>query len=255
LHDRYRIRRFDIVDDIFNFERDRARAILAGVRDQLPDCELYFPNGLRGDILDEETIRLLGQARTRFVCIAIETASDRLQKLLKKNINIGKVAHNLRLLKEQGIVVAVFFMVGLPTETSAELEATFALIEQLPLDWPWISIAIPYGNTGLWSYVNGTRVAEADIERLDPRLGWAEGNLSGIPSAQLRKRINRTTLRHFIKSGHFARIIAAKASWWGPTYLLCGVLKATAPAPLRKYYARLLRNQYAGRDLDFGDGG
>ncbi len=77
----YGVEEFLIVDDIFNFDPERAKRICRGIVDRRLKVHLQFPNGLRGDRLDEELLALMARAGTHFIAIAIETASERYQKL------------------------------------------------------------------------------------------------------------------------------------------------------------------------------
>jgi radical SAM superfamily enzyme YgiQ (UPF0313 family) len=84
---------------------------------------------LRGDLLDEEFLILAKRAGVIFIAFAIDTASLRLQRLTKKNMNLHRLKKNISLARNQGIFCQGFFMMGFPTETEEELKATmnFAL--------------------------------------------------------------------------------------------------------------------------------
>ena len=62
---------------------------------------IAFPNGLRGDRMDHELIDKLKEAGCYCITYALETASPRLQKKLKKNIDLDKLkAADMRVLVE-----------------------------------------------------------------------------------------------------------------------------------------------------------
>ena len=88
LYDRYAIREIMIMDDCFNVQKDRAIEILDRIAASDMDICLRFPNGMRADILDRDILLALKDARTFAMCVAIETASERLQKLIKKNLDL-----------------------------------------------------------------------------------------------------------------------------------------------------------------------
>ena len=75
---------FMIVDDIFNFDLARAKAICRGIVDRGLRIHLQFPNGVRGDRFDEELVALMKRAGTHYMAVAIETVSEKFQKLVKK---------------------------------------------------------------------------------------------------------------------------------------------------------------------------
>ncbi|HKD99440.1 MAG TPA: radical SAM protein, partial [Planctomycetota bacterium] len=67
------VRELVFYDDIFNFKPDRAKAICRGLVERKYDLKLTFPNGLRGDILDEELVDLMKDAGMYRAMIAIES--------------------------------------------------------------------------------------------------------------------------------------------------------------------------------------
>ena len=57
LYENYGIDEFHIEDDIFNLHRPRVREIMREVSRRWPGkMKFAFPNGLRADILDKETL-------------------------------------------------------------------------------------------------------------------------------------------------------------------------------------------------------
>jgi len=117
---KYKFKEFEITDDCFNLDRKRMHAILTGIRDRIGDARLHFPNGLRSDLLEPEDIVLFKQAGTVSARFALETASPRLQKMIRKNLNIDKAVCAINASVKAGIYSTGFFMIGFPTETYKE---------------------------------------------------------------------------------------------------------------------------------------
>ncbi len=124
LYTNYNIKEFMIMDDCFNLQKKRAHEILARIASSGMDICLRFPNGMRADILDRDMIIALKDAHTFATCVAIETASPRLQQLIKKNLKLDHVFDVIRLTDEMKIMTHGFFMIGFPTETKEEMQAT-----------------------------------------------------------------------------------------------------------------------------------
>ena len=91
LHKKFGIREIFFVDDCFNCKPSRAKKICELLLEKGLKFSITFPNGLRGDIMDDELLDKLKAAGTYRITYAMETASDRLQKFLKKNLNLEKV--------------------------------------------------------------------------------------------------------------------------------------------------------------------
>lgn len=136
LYEKYGVDEFQIVDDIFNLHKPRLKKIMSEVGRRWPGkLKFSFPNGLRGDILDEEVIDALAQAGTYAMAIAIETVTPRLQELVEKHLDFEKTRRAIEMADQRGIAVVGFFMVGFPTESVQEIKATvdYALKSKLTL--------------------------------------------------------------------------------------------------------------------------
>jgi radical SAM superfamily enzyme YgiQ (UPF0313 family) len=140
---------FMIVDDIFNFDLERAKEICRGIVRRGLSIHLQFPNGVRGDHFDEELVALMKQAGTHYLAIAIETVSKRFQKLVRKHLKIDKSRQAIEWARKYRIEVCGFFMIGFPGETLEEVRATLDFAATAPLDMIMISIVTPYKGTRL----------------------------------------------------------------------------------------------------------
>jgi len=147
LHRKYGVEEFIIVDDIFNVDLKRAKAICRGIVSRGLKIHIQLPNGVRGDVFDEELMRLLAEAGTHYLAVAIETATPRLQKLIRKNLKIDVALNTVRLAKKYGIEVGGFFMIGFPSETRDEVMNSIKLALCNPFDVVFFSIVTPYEGT------------------------------------------------------------------------------------------------------------
>ncbi len=148
LHFNQGFKEFEIIDDCFNFDRERMIAILTGIRDRLGNVKLHFPN-MRADRLESQDMALLKQAGTVSAAFAIETASPRLQKMIRKNLNIEKAVCAMNASVKQGIYSMGYFMIGFPTETYEEAKATIHFAIRSSLHRALFYIPIPFAGTGL----------------------------------------------------------------------------------------------------------
>jgi radical SAM superfamily enzyme YgiQ (UPF0313 family) len=136
LYETYGITEFQIVDDIFNLHKPRMMEIMETVASRWPGkFRFSFPNGLRADILDTVEIDALCKAGTYSTALAIETVTPRLQDLIEKYLKLERLHDVIARFSTHDVIVSGFFMLGFPTETEAELQATidFALKSDLVL--------------------------------------------------------------------------------------------------------------------------
>jgi radical SAM superfamily enzyme YgiQ (UPF0313 family) len=163
LHDRWGIREFMVEDDIFNLDMVRAKKIFDLAKADLPDVYFQFGNGLRLERFDEELVRKMAEAGTHYVCIAIESASPRIQKMIKKNLKLDKAAQALGWMRKYRIRTLGFFMLGFPTETLQEIQQTIDYASSLDLDEALFSIATPYPGTELNRQVMEMGLYDPDV--------------------------------------------------------------------------------------------
>jgi len=149
----YGVKEFVFMDDIFNFRPERAKKIAQGIIDKRWKIKLTFPNGFRGDILDEELVVLLKRAGMYRCMIAVESAVPRIQKVMKKNLKIDKVRHIVDFVAKQGVMVHGAFMLGFPTETEAEMQETIDWASSSAFHTAAFFRVIPFKGTELFKEV------------------------------------------------------------------------------------------------------
>jgi amino acid adenylation domain-containing protein len=145
-------RRFVFVDDIFNLDIKNSTEFLNLIIEKGLKVYLFFPNGLRTDLLTREYIDLMIKAGTVSLGLALETASPRLQKLIKKNMNLEKLRDNVQYLCEKypRVILELFLMHGFPTETEEEAIMTLDFLESLKwVDFPYFHLLKIYPHTDM----------------------------------------------------------------------------------------------------------
>jgi amino acid adenylation domain-containing protein len=146
-------RRFTFIDDIFNLDHRNSSRFLETIIKHNLDIQLFFPNGLRGDILTREFIDLMVEAGTVDICLALETASPRIQKLIKKNLDLDKFRENILYIAEKypRVVLEMEMMIGFPTETEEEALLTFDFLKSIKwVHVPNLHILKIYPNTDMY---------------------------------------------------------------------------------------------------------
>lgn len=104
----------------------------------------------RVDILDETMLKAMRRAGCRSLHVGVESGSPRVQKLMKKNLDLNRMTHSLNLAKQMGMETRGYFMIGFPGETLDEIESTIRLSTELPLDWASFTITTPHPATDIY---------------------------------------------------------------------------------------------------------
>jgi amino acid adenylation domain-containing protein/non-ribosomal peptide synthase protein (TIGR01720 family) len=146
------VRRFTFIDDIFNLNIKNSRRFFELVIENELDIQISFPNGIRGDILTREYIDLMIKAGTIHMAFALETASPRLQKLIKKNVDLEKLEENIRYVSQKypHVITELFTMHGFPTETEEEALMTLNFIKSIKwIHFPYVFILRVFPNSDM----------------------------------------------------------------------------------------------------------
>ncbi|MCK5580448.1 MAG: B12-binding domain-containing radical SAM protein [Candidatus Omnitrophica bacterium] len=154
LYNDYGIKEFNIVDDIFNVDRPRMHDILNLIIDSGLKIKIAFPNGIKADILTKEDIFLLKKAGTYIITFPIETSSKRLQKLIKKEMDLDKIIENIKYANKLGIITNGFIMIGFPTETVDEIKKTINFAINSGLNMASFFSVAPFKGTALFELAN-----------------------------------------------------------------------------------------------------
>lgn len=192
---KYGVKELVFMDDIFNFRPERAKKIARGIIDRGYKLALTFPNGFRGDILDEELVVLLKQAGMYRCMVAVESASPRMQKVMKKHLKIDKVRHIVDFIAKQGVMVHGAFMLGFPTETEEEMQATIDWAARSSFHTAAFFRVIPFKGTELYTQVEHAGFnLPTDWSAYEPY--QTEINLSTVPEARITK-LRKAAYRRF----------------------------------------------------------
>lgn len=209
LREQYDIHEFEIVDDCFNLDRERMHRILDGlVAFGDPKLRLQFPNGLRSDLLTREDVLLLKKAGTNFISFAVETASPRLQKYVRKNLDIDKAVNAISMAAGAGIFCNGFFMLGFPTETAQEAKATIRLAVSTRLHEAMFFKVNPFRGTELFD--RAVEEAHCNVDGIDLNdldFFTVSNNISQMSDEEFEKIYTSAYRRFYLNPVRIARIL------------------------------------------------
>jgi len=134
------VKRIEFIDDIFNVKKKDFVDFFNRVNKENLNLSFFFPTALKGDLLDKESIDAMMAGGAVGVNVSLESASSRMQKVMRKNLDISKFRENLEYICKQypEAVTTLNTMHGFPTETEEEAMMTLDFI--LSMKW----IHFPY---------------------------------------------------------------------------------------------------------------
>jgi radical SAM superfamily enzyme YgiQ (UPF0313 family) len=219
---------FEIIDDCFNFDRERMYAVLTGIRDRFKDVKLHFPNGLRADILEPKDMVLFKRAGTVSACFAIETSSPRLQKMIHKNLNIKKAVPIINASVKVGIYSTGFFMIGFPTESFEEASDTVEFACNSSLHRALFFNPIPFAGTEMAEMASN--FIKNKFDEINPQeLAYFTSalNISAMPDNQLQKVFQHAYRKFYMNPKRMLRVLIHHPDVFSlPYYFLIVLIKA-----------------------------
>ena len=152
-------------------------------------------SSLRLDQISEELLDALVESRDQQIAVAPETGSDRLRRVINKNLTNDEIVDICGAVFDRGMLtVKLYMMVGLPTETQEDLDEMFVLVERIKDRMleagkkfgragkiiPSLNGFVPKPNTPLqWDAI-------CDERELKRRIKYVCKGLSRIPNVDVR---------------------------------------------------------------------
>ncbi len=106
-----------------------------------PEIEMNF-SSLRVDAVTPDVIKTLVLTGQHHSTLAVEAGSERLRKVINKNITEEQIFSAIRIAKENGLKGFKFYaMIGLPTETQEDIDALISLAKRLKTSFAGFDIS------------------------------------------------------------------------------------------------------------------
>ncbi len=229
LQKNYGVQDFEILDDNFGFKAKRVLQICETIKERGVKTRMAFPNGLRADILDAETMDALIRMGMYHCSLALETGSPRLQKFTRKSMNISKLLDSAEYLSSRGVYTHLYCMLGFPTETEEDIRATIDIACKSACHGASFFTVMPYPGTALYDFVlqhHPDKIAGSRYEYLHH---WGnQVNLSELSDERLAFYKSLAMWRFYITPRRITRLIRAHPQSWSlPFYIPVFLYRAT----------------------------
>lgn len=208
LKEKFDVKEIHVFDAVFNHDIERAKAICRLLIQSGVAVSLAFPHGIRADRMTDELLHLLRQAGTYKLVYGIETAVPRLQKHIRKNLDLDAAQTVIRKTAETGIITGGYFMLGFPTETQEEMEITIDFAVKSDLDVAAFFKMTDYNDINTIYASRLKHNASPDAEAFDFKdvsYFSVKGSQSDIPAAALNQTILRAQKKFYLNWRRFWR--------------------------------------------------
>jgi radical SAM superfamily enzyme YgiQ (UPF0313 family) len=156
--------------DLFTVNRDQVVTLCRLMIEE--KINIKWTCNSRVDYVDEEMLKLMGQAGCWLISWGIESGNEQILRHARKGAYPDKAERALRWARAAGIKNWGYFIIGLPGETEATIRQTIDFSKKLPLDIALFHVAAPYPGTPFFFEVvdsgwfrPGTRWEQVDMDK------------------------------------------------------------------------------------------
>lgn len=185
LHERYGARHFNLYDANIAIDRRRLLRLCRAITEGRKTDDYTWMCSTRADTVDAELLAAMREAGCRMISYGIESGSQRVLDRAKKGMTLDQYRTALTLTREAGIAIVENFMIGFPTETPEETQATIRLMEETKPDLIGVNIATP---------MMGTEMFDDALKNGSLREGCAVRDMAGSENAWVAKGRTREEL-------------------------------------------------------------
>ncbi|MDP8223835.1 MAG: radical SAM protein [Candidatus Lernaella stagnicola] len=126
------IRKLRFMDDTFNINESRTVEICEGLQRLGP---LEWTALARLDRITPASVEHMARAGCRRLYVGVESGSDRMLREYKKGTDLATMRRAIGRIHQAGMEASGFFIVGGPSETRADFEASVAFAKETKLDY------------------------------------------------------------------------------------------------------------------------
>lgn len=154
------IKEIFFLDDTITVNKKRVIKLCQRIMDE--KIKIKYKISSRVNTVDEEILYYLKRSGCVRIHYGVESGSQRILDYLEKGITIEQIVKAFEMTKQAGIATYAYLMVGVPTETKDDFEATLSLVKRIKPDYITYSICTPFPKTKLYQDLIEQRYFDRD---------------------------------------------------------------------------------------------
>lgn len=154
------VREIVFFDETFTIGKKRMMKFSDEV--QRRGIKVKFNIRARVDTVDRDVVRALKKAGLRSIHMGVEAGTNRVLKIMNKQITREQTEQAFRICREEGVDTRGYFMIGYYDTTPADIEDTIQFASGIGLDWASFSVA--------------TALPATDLYRIAQERGYVDGD-------------------------------------------------------------------------------
>jgi radical SAM superfamily enzyme YgiQ (UPF0313 family) len=153
-HTQFGVKWFYIADMIFELKKRDAIELCEGmIRREFPQRGIKWCCESRIDTIDREKAEMMLKAGCSQVKLGVEAGTDEQLAAMDKGITTKQVQATFAMLREVGIKISTYVLLGQVGATRATYEQGYEFLRDLKADYYVVNVAVPYKGTILYDQV------------------------------------------------------------------------------------------------------
>lgn len=206
----YGIHKIDFIDDIFLSNNQETRNILQLMLERGIQERIKWTALGRVDLVNPELIALARKAGCYRVGLGIESGDNEILKAIGKGITVEQVKKAVRIIKDAGISVTTYFILGHPNETMQTIRKTVDLAIELNTDIVSVGLMVPFPGTKIFDMAlrgeGGYHLLTQVWSEYDKYCAKAL-EIEGLPHKELVKWQRRALINLYLKNFRFIEVL------------------------------------------------
>jgi radical SAM superfamily enzyme YgiQ (UPF0313 family) len=217
------IEEFIIYDDTFTVSKKRVHDICDEIIKR--KLKIFWDCRTSVNAMDQSLLNHMAEAGCVGIHYGVEAGTEKIQKILRKNLKLDKVASIFDMTRRAGIKSMAYFIIGNPEETRDDIDQGFEFLKTIDPDFVHITGLLPFPATQI--YIEGLRDG---IIKFDYWKKFASNPDKSFVTPHWSQNFSRPELDALIIKGY-------KSFYLRPSYVLRRIRQIRSFSELRRNIA------------------
>ena len=152
-----------LYDDLFIAKIERIEALIRLLEKRRILDRIGFSCNCRANLVNHALAALLVRLGVKYVTMGLESGDEQTLRYLKgDNVTVAQNREAVRILREHGLRINAYFIIGAPRETGAQIMKTYNFIRQCKPDLVEVNMLTPFPGTPVWEYAKGRNLVSEE---------------------------------------------------------------------------------------------
>lgn len=176
------------VDDVFTLKKKRCLEIMQRMIDR--KLNIPWKCESRADNIDQEIADKMAESGCVRVKVGVESGSERILKLMKKDETKDDIRKGINCLKKAGISITAHMLTGFTDETDDDLQQSIDFARELQADYYSLSLVTPYYGTEIYNEAKANPAIALDKQPWEYFFTWSRKKI-------LNNKLSEEKLKEF----------------------------------------------------------